>query len=117
MKKIILVLTALALAATPVMAGKKNHNNGNNDWNTETYNYNYTYKYKYKYDNGNDDAWIAGVGGLLGGLLLGGALANPGPRYYDGPTPQEYCGTRWETRWNAVYQQWEKIPHTVCWVQ
>ena len=115
MKKIILVLTALALAATPVMAGRKNHNNGNNDWNTETYNYNYTYKYKY--DNGNDDAWIAGVGGLIGGLLLGGALANPGPRYYDGPTPQEYCGTRWETRWNTVYQQWEKIPHTVCWVQ
>lgn len=102
MKIAIAALAVLSMLTTPVLAD-----------NTETYNYNYNYNYKYNNGNsGNDDALYA-LGGLLGGLVIGGVINNQRARVYG----QEYCGTRWENRWNAVYQTWEKIPHTVCWVQ
>ena len=121
MNKIFLSAVALSLLCTPALAGKKNNNNQFENWQhnrqyNETYNYNYNYNYKYKNGN-NNDAWVAGVGGFLGGLIIGGALNQPPPGYYAAPTPQQFCGTQWESRWNAVYQQWEKIPYAVCWVQ
>lgn len=117
MKKIIACILALAFVATPAVAGNKNNQFKNWKHNRQydnTYNYNYNYTYKYKNKNNNNEAWAA-VGGFLGGLVIGGALA--GPEVYAAPTPQQFCGTQWESRWNVVYQQWEKIPHTVCWVQ
>ena len=118
MNKILAYILVFCFATTPVLAGGKNRSFDN----TETYNYNYNYKYKY--DNGNNnEGWYA-FGGLLGGLLLGQALSNPGPGVYAAPSPyaapvspQQYCATEWQRRWNEVYQAWEKIPYTVCWMQ
>jgi hypothetical protein len=114
MKKTIMMLLASVLMVGAAEAGNKNNDK------EKTYNYNYTYKYKYDYGN-NNEGWYA-FGGLLGGLLIGQALNNPGPGVYADPyaarvTPQQYCGTQWERRWNEIYQTWENIPHTVCWVQ
>lgn len=131
--KSILVAIAVLVAATPALAGnggyKKprahahgyhhgNHwnNHGNNNWNNRGnnnryYNQHNTYNYKY---NDNNNGWYA-FGGFLGGLAVGGAIAEPGyggAYYYD--QPEAPCTTIFERRWNAAYQEWENIPHTVC---
>jgi hypothetical protein len=119
MNKIIACIAAVAFVATPAVAGNKNNQFKNwkhNQQYDHTYNYNYNYTYKYKNNNNNNEAWAA-VGGFLGGLVIGGALAQPGPApgydyYYAQPGAQ--CNTIFERRWNDVYQMWENIPHTVC---
>lgn len=86
MKKFLVsIIAAMVLiptiAITPVYAKKKH---GHYAGNEHTYNYNYNYTYKYKNYN-NYDGWQVGAG-ILGGLLLGGIIANqnnyPPPGYY-----------------------------------
>lgn len=128
MNKILLAfLAATVLMASQAEAGDKPRRNGyhggyENGWkprNRNVYKRRNVYNnYNYKYNN-NNNGWYA-FGGFLGGLALGGVLAEPGPvygggggaYYYDQPDAQ--CTTIFERRWNAAYEMWENIPHTVC---
>lgn len=101
MKKIFISVLASFMMISPAIAD-----------NGGTWNYNYNYNYKY--DNGVDNEGLYIAGGILGGLLLGRALAQPEPVYVVPQRPREVCGTRWTREWNAVYGEWERVPHTVC---
>lgn len=132
--KSILIALAVLVIATPALAGnggykkpKPNHGyhhgkqwngHGNNNWNNRGNNnryYNNHNTYNYKYGGGNNNGWYA-FGGFLGGLAVGGAIAEPGygggAYYYDQPGAQ--CTTIFKRVWNDVYQEWENIPRTVC---
>lgn len=69
---------------------------------------------------GNEGALI---GGLVGGLIIGGMLNHHhAPRYRDPYYEESYgyeqrCWTQYSRVWNDVYEQWERVPRTVCrWV-
>ncbi|MDR6757747.1 hypothetical protein J2Y48_003044 [Mycoplana sp. BE70] len=38
---------------------------------------------RHHHHNNNDAAWAAGAAGLVTGVIVGGAIANSGPAYYD----------------------------------
>ncbi|WP_245413559.1 BA14K family protein [Mangrovicella endophytica] len=94
MKKTILSLCAAAALATgmvgttvapaaadPYYSGHRYHGGG---WGGHRYRGDWGHRRYYRHHHGHGDAVAAGVVGLAAGALIGGALADRGPRYYDG---------------------------------
>lgn len=100
MKKLFAAMIALALIASPVMAGTNQfqnwqHNRQNENWNNGN-NYHKPYKKKrwYKNNNNNDfyeDPYFWGgvVGGIIGGI--GGTIINRQNQYELPLVPQGRC--------------------------
>jgi hypothetical protein len=121
MKKFIISILALALIATPALAGNKrykhghnnNHNNGHNYWRGKNHNYWHGNK-----NNNNDNFYESPYfwGGIAGGLI-GGAIINNNRRYYDAPeyeVPPLTCWYKHIQVWDEEIQQYILIKKQVC---
>lgn len=90
MKKIALALAATVALSSAAQAG---------EWEYRRY-----HEHNHYYNRGgNGDAGVALFGGLVGGMILGGMMANQQPQYYvEQPMYQRYCHTVFEGRiWNG----------------
>lgn len=128
MNKIVLAAVVLAITTVSAQAGQVNqfeiakqnqqyHQNQQEEYYPPPPPPPYYHK---KHHNNDNDAWIAGVGGFIGGFLLGSM--NNG---YDGPpvyVPPAYvvpgqaveqCGTVWTMEPDG-FGGWQRTPHTVC---
>lgn len=85
---------ALALAATITLGSAAQAQ----EWQHRRYE-----RHNHYYNQGGGDAGAALFGGLVGGMILGGIMANQRPQYYvEQPMYQRYCHTVFEGRyWNG----------------
>lgn len=76
------------------------------------------YKKKHTHNNNNNDAWVAGVGGFIGGFILGN-MGNGYEQPYVPPAyqipggAQEVCTTVWTMEPDG-FGGWQRSPHTIC---
>lgn len=105
MKKIAIAIAAGIIALTPVAA------------QADGYNYHKKHHHHHRH-NGNNGAAI--VGGLIGGMIIGGIIANQNNgvphgygEYYHNPYPRE-CVSRKYQVWDPYRQTWLWQSRTDC---